>query len=132
MKKFKSEDELKVYRDLIQTPKTFEEGFNIKTILGCLFVALIMLPGSMYLSLVMGDTLGSAAQWVTIILFTEMARRSFTTLKRQEVYILYYMAAALAMSGGPFGGMIWNQYLVQSPQAIGFGIADQGLFAVTR
>jgi hypothetical protein len=36
---------------------------------------------------------------------------------------LYYVAAGLS-GGGVFAGLIWNQYLVQSPQAIGFGIAD--------
>ena len=103
----------------------FQDGFTIRTMIGAVFVGFVMMPGTIYLGLVAGSGLGPAAQWVTIILFTEMARRSFTTLKRQEVYILYYMAAALAMSGGPFGAMIWNQYLVQSPQAIGFNIADQ-------
>ncbi|MBI5091458.1 MAG: peptide transporter [Candidatus Hydrogenedentes bacterium] len=103
----------------------YESGFSIRTMIGAVFVGLVMMPGTIYLSLVAGSGLGPAAQWVTIILFTEIARRSFTTLKRQEVYILYYMAAALATTGGPFGGMIFNQYLAQSPQAIGFGIADQ-------
>ncbi len=103
----------------------YQDGFSIRTMIGAVFVGFVMMPGTIYLGLVAGSGLGPASQWVTIILFTEMARRSFTTLKRQEVYILYYMAAALAMTGGPFGGMIWNQYLVQSPQAIGFGVADQ-------
>ena len=103
----------------------FESGFSIRTVIGAVFVGFVMMPGTIYLSLVAGAGLGPAAQWVTIILFTEMARRSLTTLKRQEVYMLYYMAAALAMTGGPFGPMIFNQYLAQSPQAIGFGIADQ-------
>jgi len=29
--------------------------------------------------------MGPAAEWTTIILFTELARRSFTVLSRQEV-----------------------------------------------
>ncbi|MBI4559464.1 MAG: peptide transporter [Candidatus Hydrogenedentes bacterium] len=103
----------------------FESGFSVRTVIGAVFVAFVMMPGTIYLGLIAGAGLGPAAQWVTIILFTEIARRSFTVLKRQEVYILYYMAAALAMTGGPFGALIWNQYLVQSPQAVGFGIADQ-------
>lgn len=109
----------------------FQNGFTIRTLIGVIFVGFVMMPGSIYLTLVAGAGLGPAAQWVTIILFTEIARRSFTTLKRQEVYLLYYMAAALAISGGPlllggpFGPMMFHQYLAQSPQAIGFGIADQ-------
>lgn len=103
----------------------FEEGFTIKTVIGALFIAFIMLPGAMYLGLVAGQDLGPAAEWVTIVLFAEIARRSFMPLKRQEIYILFYTAMALAhmelayvgISGGPFGALIWNQYFVQSPQA---------------
>lgn len=102
----------------------FVDGFSRKTVLGALFVAFVMMPGSIYLGLVAGQTLGAAAEWVTIILFAEVARRSFTNLKRQEVFILFYVASAiaavtmahLALAGGPFAGAIWNQYLVQSPQ----------------
>lgn len=102
----------------------FEEGFSSKTVAGTLFVAFIMLPGALYLGLVAGQGLGAAAEWVTIVLFAEIMRRSFLPMKRQEIYILYYVAASLTglaadrgISGGPFGGLIWNQYFVQAPVA---------------
>lgn len=103
----------------------FEEGFTPKTIVGSIFVTLIMTAGAIYLGLVAGSGLGPAAQWVTIVLFAEVARRSFLPLKRQEIFILYYVAGGLAsvaladrgISGGPIGGLIWNQYFIQSPQA---------------
>lgn len=113
-------------------PKEFAEGFTFKTIVGALFVGIIMMPGAIYLGLMMGQSLGAAGQWTTIILFTEVARRSFTKLSRQEVYMIYYMAGTLVsggggmgLAGGAFAWMIWNQYLVQSPQARQFGIADK-------
>jgi hypothetical protein len=104
---------------------TFEEGFTGKTILGSIFVSLIMTAGAIYLGLVAGSGLGAASQWVTIVLFAEIARRSFLPLKRQEIFLLYYVAGGLAavagadrgISGGPFGWLIWNQYYIQSPQA---------------
>ena len=111
-------------------PTEFQEGFTAKTVVGALFVGLIMMPGAIYLGLMVGQELGPAAEWTTIILFTEVARRSFTSLRRQELYIIFYMAAALtgtigglALSGGPFAGLIWNQYLRQSPAVFNFGIA---------
>ena len=116
--------ELEMYRDLIEMPDHYEEGFNFKTIIGAFFVGFVMMPGSIYLSLVVGQTIGPAAEWTTIILFTEIARRSLTTLSKQEIYILFYMAAGLS-SVGAFSGPIWNQYLVQSDAARGFGIADE-------
>ena len=102
----------------------FEDGFTIRTLIGALFVGLIMMPGAMYLGLVAGQGLGPAAQWVTIVLFSEIARRSFQPLKKQELYILFYITGGIAgsallhlgLSGGPIAGLIWSQYLVQSPQ----------------
>lgn len=103
----------------------FEDGFTTKSIIGALFVGFIMLPGALYLGLVAGQGLGPAAEWVTIVLFAEVMRRSFLPMKRQEIYILYYVAAMLSsvlladrgISGGPFGYLIWNQYFRQAPQA---------------
>src|SRR4029078_3412852 len=69
-----------------------------------------------------GGSMGSAAQWVTVILFIEVARRAFTVLKRPEIYVLYYMAGATLVSGS---GLLWNQFLVQSEQMRAFGIADK-------
>ena len=105
----------------------FEEGFTGKVMIGTLFVCMIMLPGSIYLGLLAGQGLGAAAQWVTIVLFSEIARRSFLPLKRQEIYCLFYMAGALTytgfgqlpgISGGPFGAFIATQYIMQSPAMV--------------
>ena len=82
-------------------PVKFEDGFTIKTVIGGLFIAFIMLPGAIYLGLVAGQGLGAAAQWVTIVLFAEIARRSFMPLKRQEIYILFYVAGALVRPRKP-------------------------------
>lgn len=95
----------------------FEDGFTLRTVIGSLFVGFIMMPGSMYLGLVAGQGLGGAAAWVTVVLFSEIARRSFQPLKKQELYMLLYMAGGLvAAAGGGFQGLIYHQYLVQCPQ----------------
>lgn len=96
--------------------QTFEDGFNVRTVIGAFFVGLIMLPGAIYLGLVAGGSLGPAAAWVTVVLFAELARRSFQPLKRQEIYMLIYIAGGVAGGVGGVAGMIWNQYLVQCPQ----------------
>jgi len=114
--------ELKEYRDLIETPDHFEEGFDWKAIVGAIFIGFLMMPGSMYLQLVIGTGIGPAARWVTIILFAEIAKRSYTELKQQEIFILYYMAGAALAS--PFQGLLWNQYLVQSDAARMLGLTE--------
>ncbi len=104
-------------------PDHWEDGFGIKAMIGGLFVGLIMTPASMYMNLVLGRDIGGAAQWVTVILFIEVARRAFTTLKRPEIYVLYYMAGAALVGGA--GGLLWNQFLVSSTNMRQFGIADK-------
>ncbi len=42
----------------------FVDGFNIRTVFGALFIGLVMMPGSIYLGLVAGQTMGPAAEWV--------------------------------------------------------------------
>ncbi len=117
-----NDKELKEYRDLLKPPDHYEEGFDWKTIVGSIFIGFLMMPGSMYLQLVIGAGIGPAARWVTIILFAEIAKRSYTELKQQEIFILYYMAGAALAS--PFQGLLWNQYLVQSDAARMLGLTD--------
>ncbi|ACS79818.1 peptide transporter [Maridesulfovibrio salexigens] len=117
-----NDKELQEYRDLLKTPTHFEEGFDWKTIVGAIFIGFLMMPGSMYLQLVIGQGIGPAARWVTIILFAEIAKRSYTELKQQEIFLLYYMAGAALAS--PFSGLLWQQYLVQSDAARMLGLTE--------
>ncbi len=114
--------ELKEYRDLLKPPEKFEEGFGWKSIIGAVFIGFLMMPGSMYLGLVIGTGIGPAARWVTIILFAEIAKRAYTKLSQQEIFVLYYMAGAAMAS--PFSGLLWNQYLVQSEAARMLGLTQ--------
>ncbi len=123
--------ELEEYRNLMLPPEEYEGGFNFKTILGICFITFIMMPSSIYLGLMVGQSMGPAAVWVTIILFSDIARRSFKPLRKQEIYMLYYVAASLvgmaggtALSGGPFAGLIWNQYFRHSVAAQSMGISE--------
>ena len=116
-------EEIEEYRDLLDEPDEFVDGFNSKTIVGALFVSIVMVPGNIYLDLMIGGSIGAAAQWVTIILFIELAKRSFTILKRQEVYLLYYVTSSLVnRESNAFEGLLWHQYFVQSPAVAQFGI----------
>ncbi len=116
--------EVDEYRALLEPPNRFDEGFTIRTIIGVLFISLIMTPGEMFLGLYTGGSVGPAAQWVTVILFLEVAKRSFTSLKRQEIYLLVYVASALvAREEGAFLDLLWRQYFVRSAEAEQFGIS---------
>lgn len=120
-------EEINEYRDLLQAPEKFDHGYTKKTLIGVLFIAFIMTPGQMYLSLVTGLGIGEAAQWVTVILFLEIAKRSFTSLRRQEIFLLTYVASQLIVRAETqtFLQLIWRQYFVSSPEAAQFGLTDK-------
>ena len=115
-----------------ETPVEFTDGFTMRTVLGAFFIGFLMMPGAIYMGLIAGSSLGPAAEWVTVILFAEVARRSFAPLGRQEIYVLYYIAGGLThmiggvmLAGGPFASLIWHQYLVQSQVGQVLGVAAQ-------
>ena len=122
--KRKQWEEVEEYRALLEPPSRFEDGFTLRTVIGVLFISLIMTPGEMYLGLVTGGSIGAAAQWVTVILFLEVAKRSFTSLRRQEIYLLVYVASALvAREEGAFLDLLFRQYFVRSAEAAQFGLS---------
>lgn len=104
------DQELEVYRSLLETPKEFKNGFTWVAVAGALFCGLLMMPGAIYLSLMTGG--GLAAAWVTLIIFSEVSRRAMRTLSQQELVILLAVAGAMA-AGGPVGQLIWRQYFVE-------------------
>jgi len=120
----KIDKELEEFRQVMEVPSSFEDGFNWTSLLGAIFIALLMVPGAIYMGLLAGiDSIGSASQWVTVILFIEVAKRAQKTLKKPEIFVLFFMAGA-AM-GMPFNGLLWNQFYIRSDAAIASGIADQ-------
>jgi len=114
--------ELEEFRSIMEVPSTFVDGFNVRSLVGALFVGLVMVPGALYISLLAGQGIGPAAQWVTVILFIEVARRAHKTLGRAELFVLFYLAGGVMAV--PFSGLLWNQFFVQSNAAKAAGIAE--------
>ncbi|MDP6507391.1 MAG: peptide transporter, partial [Planctomycetota bacterium] len=86
--------ELEEFRSAMEVPSTFEEGFSWSSLLGAFFIAMLMVPGSIYMGLLAGHGIGPAAQWVTVILFIEVAKRAQRNLRRSEIFVLFFMAGA--------------------------------------
>ncbi len=103
----------------------FEDGFGWQAVAGALVLGFLVLPATNYLSLVIGGEagVGGAMRWVLLIFFAEVAKRSFTTLKTQQLYVLHFMAGAALSS--PFGGYLWIQYVAQSEYVQGLGLAAE-------
>ena len=57
----KIDKELEEFRQVMEVPSTFEDGFNWTSLLGAIFVALLMVPGAIYMGLLAGvDSTGAA------------------------------------------------------------------------
>ena len=109
-----------------------ENGFTWRALVGALFIAFVMFPGIIFMGLMIGEDMGNAANWVVIILFVEIARKSFMTLKKQELYILNYTVDQLstfmggtALGGGIFAFMVYQRYMRNSEDFKNFGIAEE-------
>lgn len=120
----KLDRELEQFRKLMEVPSSFEDGFRWSSLFGAVFVALLMVPGAIYMGLLAGQAeIGEAARWVTVILFIEIAKRAHRTMSRSEIFVLFFMAAAAL--GSPFSGLLWNQFFINSDAAAATGIAEQ-------
>ncbi len=126
------DNEYEEYRRLMTPPGSFEDGFSWTAFVATLFVALLMVPGSIYMTLISGLSVGPAAQWVTVILFIEVARRANKYLKRAEIFTIFYLASTImvtaSMAQGQFyGGLsaLWSQFLVQSDAARAAGLTER-------
>jgi|TARA_B100002003_G_scaffold247652_1_gene279640 hypothetical protein len=122
-------NDLEVYRNLLDTPTEFEDGFNLTTVVGIFFCGLIMMPGGIYLGLMTGGNMGSAASWVTLILFMEIARRSLKPMKKQNLSVLLHAASVMMVTqlfipGGPLGWLVFRAYLVTSETARDAGMME--------
>jgi hypothetical protein len=98
---------------------SFKDGFGWTTVAGVFFCGLVMMPGGIYLGLMTGANVGSAASWVTLILFMEIARRALRPLPKQNLVVLLHAATVmmtgnLLFPGGPFGQLVFRAYLVTS------------------
>ena len=123
-RRVKTQDaELEEVRRLLEVPATFDEGLTLASFLGTLFVALVMVPGALYMELVAGAGIGGAAQWVTVLLFVEVAKRANAKLNRAQLFILFYMAG-MVMSTNVWNTPLFTQFLVRSDAAVSTGVAN--------
>jgi len=121
--------ELNLYRGLLETPKEFKEGFGWTTIAGIFFCGLVMLPGSIYLGLMSGSGVNQAAAWVTLILFSEVARRALKSMDKQHLVVLLnaaqmIMAANVLFPGGPVSQMVFRAFLTNSDAMRDSGMSE--------
>jgi len=109
-----------------EEPTEYRDGFGLKAILGGLFVAFLVVPGSMFMFLMLGAQLAEAAIWVTLIVMLEITKRCRATLTRQEMFVIHSVTGGMLAAGvGQFYNFIWMQYFVRSDAAVQFEIVNR-------
>ncbi|MBN1516240.1 peptide transporter [Candidatus Sumerlaeota bacterium] len=121
--------EIELYRSLMMPSGEYRDGFGWTTVAGIFFCGIVMMPGAIYLGLMTGGSLGTAAAWVTVALFMELARRSLRPLKREQLVVLLHathvmMAASMLVPGGPLGWLVYRAYLAGSEAARDAGMSE--------
>ena len=106
---------------------TYRSGITIRTILGIVYATLVMTPVIIYLYLVAGltDIARFIPVFITLLLFTEVAKFTGKHITPQEAYIIYFMAEIVAYEALFFLGFLQVLYYRQSPYTIFFGIAEK-------
>jgi hypothetical protein len=118
----KADREIEDYRQLMTPPSKFEDGFSLSSMLGALFIGILMVPGSMYMNLLAGFGVGPAARWVTIILFIEVAKRAHQSLSNAQIFTFFYIAGAVMAM--PFESLLYQQFFVRSAAVVGHGMSE--------
>lgn len=119
----RKDKELEQYRNLLTPPDHFEDGFGWSTIAGILFCGLVMMPGSIYLSLMTGGSMGAVGTWVTVILFSEITRRAMKTMSKGNLIVLLAVASVMCL-GGPFMQFVLRAFTVTSDTVRDLGMQD--------
>ncbi len=130
MSTLRQDKEIEQFRTLLDIPGEFKNGFGWMTVVGLLFCGTVMIPGSIYMALMTGGDLGTAASWVTVILFMEIARRSIKPLNKQQLVVLLHaanvmMIGSVIFPGGPVANLVYRAYLVT-----GDAVRDAGMTGI--
>lgn len=80
------------------------------------------MPASVYLWLAVGAGASTAATYVTVILFSALARIYGTQLSRQELFIIYSVVGGIGGAMPMFYWLVFRSYFVNNPLSLEFAI----------
>jgi len=93
----------------------FKRGLTWRVMLALILAALVFMPASIYLNLVAGTTVASAAIYVIVLIFNEFARRAGVSLTPQELFLIFAVVGGLAATIPPYYWWIYRAFFTTSP-----------------
>ncbi|MGQ9690918.1 MAG: hypothetical protein ACUVQY_06605 [Thermoproteota archaeon] len=98
----------------------FKSGITLRVIFALFFASVVLLPVSIYLSLVSGAAIAGVFSYIVVILFLEVGSLMNLRLSKQELFIMFVMIGVAAST--PMADFIYRHYLVTGP--IGWSFID--------
>ncbi len=98
----------------------FYPGLTWRSFLAMVMAALIFLPASIYLWFAVGSSVSIAATYVTVILFSALARIYGTELTRQELFIIYSVVGGIGGAQPLYYWLVYRSYYVNNPLSLEF------------
>ncbi|MEM2299068.1 MAG: hypothetical protein QXW23_06065, partial [Thermofilaceae archaeon] len=98
----------------------FSAGLTWRSLLAMILAGLIFLPASTYLWLAVGAGASVAATYITVILFSALARLYGASLSRQELFIIYSVVGGIGGAMPLFYWLVFRSYFVNNPLSLEF------------
>ncbi|MEM1853502.1 MAG: hypothetical protein QXR56_07405 [Thermofilaceae archaeon] len=106
--------------DATSTGESFSAGLTWRSLLAMILAGLIFLPASTYLWLAVGAGASVAATYITVILFSALARLYGASLTRQELFIIYSVVGGIGGAMPLFYWLVFRSYFVNNPLSLEF------------
>jgi len=100
-----------------------KSGFTWRSYIAIIYAILIFQPAVCYLFLLTGSILTTMIPWITLLLISELARMSGSSLTKQEAGTLFIVSRTSTF--GIFLGAIYSLYLRHSPIVRAFGLTNE-------
>jgi hypothetical protein len=100
----------------------FRSGLTWRVVVALVAAALFFVPINLYLNLVTGGSVATAALYVIAILVTELARMGAKPLSSSEVFLLYAGTGVTVASLTPYYWLVYRAFFVNSPFTFAFSI----------
>lgn len=102
--------------------EVYRSGLSWRTILALIITALLFVPVNIYLNLVTGGTITTAALYVIILLLSLFAGMAGSHLTSNEIFVIYASVAATLGVLPPYYWLVYRAFFVNAPSTFAYTI----------
>ena len=99
---------------------SFKVGLTWRALLALLIGALFFVPINIYLNLVTGGTISTAALYIVVLLFSTFATIAGSLLSPNEIFVIYSSMAATVALIPPYYWLVYRAFFVNAPSTFAY------------